>query len=61
MQKRSKIVRIQSKRMSWDEVEPITYNDIDEIYIFYTPQSRLVQSATYEEAKAKWLLTKETD
>lgn len=59
------IVRVQSKRMSFDEVEnitaPITHNDIDDIYIFYTPNGRLVQSATYDEAHAKWLLTKKTD
>lgn len=44
-----------------EEAEPIAHNNIDDVYIFYTPSGRLVQSATYDEAKAKWLLTKETD
>lgn len=57
------IVRVQSKRVSYkvENAEPIAHNDVDDVYIFYTPSDRLVQSATYDEAKAKWLLTKETD
>ncbi len=40
---------------------PIVNNTVDDIYVFYTPNGRLVQSTTYDEAHAKWLLTKETD
>ncbi len=43
------------------EAAPITHCIVDKVWVFYTPQNRIVQSETYEEAYAKWLLTKETD
>lgn len=63
MQRQSRgIIRVQCSSVSPGyKAIPITHNDIDDVYIFYTPDGRLVQSTSYEEAEAKWLLTKETD
>ncbi len=55
------ITRPPLPRTSEGIVPPIVYNEVDEIWVFYTPQGRLVQSATRDEAYSKWLLTKETD
>lgn len=59
LKRNSGIVRVSSNREILGK--PITYSDTDDVYIFYTSQGKLVQSKTYEEAYAKWLLTKETD
>ena len=61
MRKPSDIVRVRSRNVTFSETAPITHNDIDDIYIFYTSDGRLIKSDTYDEAHAKWLLTKETD
>ena len=44
-----------------ETVPPIIHNEVDNVWIFYTPQGKLVQSPTRDEAYAKWLLTKETN
>ena len=67
MQKRSRIPATWSRNSDLfkdvlnGEYIPITYSFTDHVYVFYTPQGKYVSSTTYEEAHAKWLLTKETD